>query len=68
MGQNQLKNHHDISHFGFLAHLARLLLKVDLPAVRVEAVAEGVERQDQVETRTDKCLKERANYFGPGQR
>ena len=39
------------------AHLSRLLLEVDLPAVRVEAVAEGVERQDQVETRTDKCLK-----------
>ena len=39
------------------SHLSRLLLEVDLPAVRVEAVAEGVERQDQVETRTDKCLK-----------
>ena len=38
-------------------HLSRLLLEVDLPAVRMEAVAEGVERQDQVETRTDKCLK-----------
>ena len=45
------------SRINLSAHLSRLLLKVDLPPVRVEAVAERVERQDQVETRTDKCLK-----------
>ena len=67
MGQNQLRHHNNnaknqhtttaLHIMSFPAHLARLLLKVDLPAVRVEAVAERVERQDQVETRTDKCLK-----------
>jgi len=39
----------------FDVDLPRLLLEVDLSPVRVEAVAERVERQDQVETRTDKC-------------
>lgn len=39
----------------FDVDLPRFLFEVDLPPVRVEAVAERVERQDQVETRTDKC-------------
>jgi hypothetical protein len=33
---------------GFLSYLSRLLFKVDLPPVRVEAVAEGVEGDDHV--------------------
>lgn len=41
----------------FLSYPAGLLLEVHLPEPRVEA-GEGVEGQDQVESRADKCLKE----------
>ena len=39
------------------SYLSRLLLKVNLSPIRVEGVRERVERQNDVETGADKCLK-----------
>ena len=46
------------------SYLARILLKVDLSPIWMKPVCESVEGQNDVETRTNKCLERKGNRGG----